>query len=107
MRLVRDRRGQGLIEYLILVALVAVGSIAVVRVVGSSVSLQYAKIAKALGATVEGKLSAQSVSDGMYKKKDLTNFLNGAVDGGRNRGRGDDEVSEGGGGRGSGLSVGF
>lgn len=86
MKKIKNRRGQGLIEYLILVALIAVTSIVVVRVVGASVTTQFSKVAKALGAKVEGDLQAQSISSNMYKKKDLTNFLQGAVDSGKKNG---------------------
>ncbi|MBX3041056.1 MAG: class III signal peptide-containing protein [Bdellovibrionaceae bacterium] len=79
MKIVRNRRGQGLIEYLILVALVAVSSIAVMRVVGNSVNVQFSKVAKALGATVDGDLSKPKVAASAYKKRDLSNFLQGAV----------------------------
>ena len=41
-------RGQGLVEYLILVCLVAVSAIAVVSVVGKNVREQYANISAAL-----------------------------------------------------------
>lgn len=79
MKRVRNQKGQGLVEYLILVALVAVSSIAVMRVVGNSVNVQFTKVAKALGASVDGDLSRPTVSASAYKKRDLTNFLQGAV----------------------------
>ena len=86
----RNRRGQGLIEYLILVTLLAVGSIAVVRVIGASTTLQFAKVAKALGAKTEGSLQQQTVTESMYKKKDLSNFFQGAIGNGRKNDGGDD-----------------
>lgn len=88
MKRLRNAQGQGLVEYLILVALIAVGSIAVMRVVGNSVNVQFSKVAKALGATVEGDLSRPQLSSSAYKKRDLTNFLQGAV-GNENRGSAD------------------
>ena len=45
-----NNRGQGLIEYIIIVAMIAVGAISLIRVLHQSVNSQFAQIAKALGA---------------------------------------------------------
>lgn len=76
-----NRRGQGLIEYLIIVALVAVGALGIMRVVGANVSVQFANIAKALGSGDDHQLQAQKIEGRMYSKKDLSNFLKGATSG--------------------------
>jgi Flp pilus assembly pilin Flp len=75
----KNNKGQGLIEYLIIVAIVAVGSIAVMKVVGANVSAQFGNIARALGGTESTKIAAKKVTDNMVKKKDLGNFFEGAV----------------------------
>ena len=64
-------------EYLILVALVTVASIGVVRVVGSNISRQYAKINKSLGAT-ERSPELLKVDQDDIEKKDLSNFMSGS-----------------------------
>lgn len=74
----KNSRGQGLIEYLILVALIAVGTMGIVRVVGANVSVQFANIAKALGSGDGQQLKAKSVDQSLYNKKDLGNFMSGA-----------------------------
>lgn len=82
MKLARltNRRGQGMIEYLILVAIVAVGAIGVVRVVGANVSIQFANVAKALGSGTESSpIQAEALSADLYSRKDLSNFLGGAI----------------------------
>lgn len=43
-----NQKGQGLVEYLILLCLVTVSSIAVVSVVGQNIKAQYAKISNAI-----------------------------------------------------------
>jgi pilus assembly protein Flp/PilA len=78
--------GQSLIEYLILVAVIAVGTMGVVRVVGANVSVQFANIAKALGSGDGQQLKAKSLDQSMYSKKDLTNFLNGSKSGSQSSG---------------------
>ena len=76
-RLNLNSRGQGLIEYLIIVALVAVATIGIVRVVGQNVSVQYANISRALGGQ-SYQLQSEKPEDKLYKKKDLSDFLQGA-----------------------------
>jgi len=74
-----NQKGQSLVEYLVIVSLVGVGSIAIMRAVGNNVSSQFAQVAKALGGTVEGNAKAETVSESMYKKKDLKNFFQGST----------------------------
>ncbi len=73
-----NRRGQGLVEYLIIVALVGVASMAVIRVVGANLSIQFARVNEALGGKHLDRLNEVNVTADMVKKKDLTNFLQGA-----------------------------
>lgn len=76
---IRNRKGQGMIEYLILVAIVAVSAIGIVRVVGANVSIQFANVAKALGSGDGEQLKAEAIDQKLYSKKDLSNFLTGAA----------------------------
>lgn len=78
----KNQKGQSLIEYLIIVAIVAVGTISIVRVVGKNVSVQFANIAKALGSGDDNQLKAEKLDSKMYGKKDFSNFLEGANSGG-------------------------
>lgn len=89
MKIVRNKRGQGLIEYLIIVAIVAVGSMAVMRVVGSNLNRRFAAIAQALGGEAT-TVKALSVGENVYKKRDMSDFFNGAAsssDDGKERGK--------------------
>jgi len=76
-KILKNKRGQGLIEYLMLVALIAVATIGVVKVVGNNLAKQYQNVNRALGASGE-KLHAENASDGAMAQKDLSNFLDGA-----------------------------
>lgn len=78
-KLIKNHRGQGLIEYLIIVAIVAIGSISVIKVVGANLDVQFANIAQALGGNGSQKKRAHEVTDNMYKKRDLGNFFEGSV----------------------------
>ncbi len=73
----RDQGGQGLIEYLVIVALMAVATIGIVRALSQTVSAKFASATYALqGSRKSAK--ADSVDESLYKKKDLSNFINGA-----------------------------
>lgn len=74
----KNQRGQGLIEYLIIVALIAVGTMAIMRTVGQSVNVKFAKIAEALGADVEGEIKTAKVTETQSSKKDMKDFMQGS-----------------------------
>lgn len=73
------QRGQSLVEYLIIVALVGVGAISIMRSVGQNVNVQFAKVAKALGGDVQGSPKASPITESMYNRRDLKNFMGGAL----------------------------
>lgn len=73
--LIKNQKGQGLVEYIILVALISVATIGVVKVVGNNVATQYENINRSLGAKNKGKLSINNASDSALKQKDLSNFM--------------------------------
>ena len=71
-----NQRGQGLVEYLIIVALMGIAAIGIMRVMGQTVSANFATITSAL----QGKKQAahrENVNETLYKKKDLGNFFDG------------------------------
>ena len=73
----KNNLGQGLIEYLILVALVAVVAIGAVKVVGKNIYTQYEMINRALGSKTHGSLQIDSAQD-VNKQRDLSNFFENA-----------------------------
>lgn len=83
-QIVKNQRGQGLIEYLVIVALMAVATIGVVRVMGQTVSAKFASVTYALQGKKKS-VKAEDVEESLYRKKDLGNFFNGA-------GRGEDSA---------------
>lgn len=82
-----NQRGQGLVEYLVIVALMGVATIAIVRVMGQTVSSRFATITYALKGEKRA-VEAERIEDGHHKKKDLGNFFDGV--GSTSGGRGDD-----------------
>lgn len=75
---IKSNRGQGLIEYLILVALIAVGTLGVIKVVGQNVTKQYENINRSLGAKKSEKLQIDNAADSQLNRKDLSNFMDGS-----------------------------
>lgn len=74
-----SQKGQSLVEYLIIVAIVGVGSIALMRAVGQNLNARFADVVYSLGGTVEGNRKASDVSTHMYRKRDLRDFAQGTV----------------------------
>lgn len=74
-----NQKGQSLVEYLIIVCLVAVGTIGIMRTFSEAVQHKFAQMSKALGASYDGKLEAPKILDSSVAKKDLRNFMQGAI----------------------------
>jgi pilus assembly protein Flp/PilA len=79
MKSLKNQKGQGLVEYLILVALIAVASIAIIRGVSQNIQAKFADVAYSMGATVEGDREAAPVQTDTYKKRDFRDFLSGTL----------------------------
>jgi pilus assembly protein Flp/PilA len=72
-----NTKGQSLVEYLIIVSLVAVGSIAIVRTLGQTVYVRFANITNALqGKSTE--VQPDSVKEEQYQKRGLDDFFKAA-----------------------------
>lgn len=78
MRLISNSRGQGLIEYVILVALVGVATIGMVRVLQKSINVNLANIVHALQSDGKRKESFERIEESDLRKKDFSDFMNGA-----------------------------
>lgn len=73
---IKNQKGQGLVEYLILVALMAVASIAILRVLNQTVNAKLASITYALQGKKKS-VSVETVEESHHEKKDLSDFFNG------------------------------
>lgn len=77
--------GQGLVEYLIIVALVAVGGIGIMQIVGQSINVKFAEIASSLGANGSGKIEKAEITQSSTNKKNFRNFMKGFSTNGKNQ----------------------
>jgi pilus assembly protein Flp/PilA len=71
-----NSKGQGLIEYLIIVAVIAVGSIGIVRLLGTTVKARYTNITNAL----QGRETAVQLDtpQTQIENRGLDDFFKGA-----------------------------
>ncbi|MDZ4676099.1 MAG: hypothetical protein SGI74_01210 [Oligoflexia bacterium] len=77
--MIKNNRGQSLIEYLIIVALIGVGSIAIMRGLGQTIYVRFANITNALqNKNVE--LNTENVKAEHFQKRGLDDFFKAAGD---------------------------
>ena len=74
----RNQKGQGLIEYLILIALMGVATIGVIRVLNQTIKARFASAVYALQGKPK-KVKTESLNQRDYQKSDLSDFMNGAA----------------------------
>lgn len=72
----RNQRGQGLIEYLILVAFMAIACIGVVRAINHTVNTKFQEVDYALRGTRK-VIERENIDQNLSHKRDLSNFMNG------------------------------
>lgn len=79
MFLISNQRGQSLIEYVILVALVGVATIGMVRLLQKSVKVNLANVVHALQSDEKRKESFERITEDDVRKSDFSDFMNGAA----------------------------
>jgi pilus assembly protein Flp/PilA len=79
--LFKNYRGQGLVEYLILVALMAVATIGVVNILNQNVKSQFANVIYSLQGGKKKSAPQESLDSHDFKKTDFSNFMNGSQSG--------------------------
>jgi len=78
--MIKNNKGQGLSEYIILVSLLAIASLGIVRILGKTIQSQLTNITYGIqGVKKEIKTENIRIDSSLYKKKDMGNFLEGAA----------------------------
>jgi pilus assembly protein Flp/PilA len=77
MKKTLNSRGQSLVEYLIIVAVIAIGSIGIMRSLGQTIYVRFANITNALQQNEE-KILFTPLTPDQYQKKGLDDFFKGA-----------------------------
>lgn len=76
-----NQKGQSLIEYVVLVALIAVGTVVMVRKLQSTVAVNLANVVHGLQSNgAKRKESFIRVTEDDVRMKDFSNFMNGTTD---------------------------
>ena len=71
---IKNRRGQGLIEYLIIVSIMAVSTIGIISLMGQTMKAKFGSITSSLQGKTQ-KLGPTNVDPNLYQKSDLGNFF--------------------------------
>ena len=74
----KNNKGQGLIEYLILIALMGVATIGIIRTLNQTIKSRFANAIYALQGRSQ-KAKTFNVNKKDYQRSDLSNFMNGAA----------------------------
>jgi Flp pilus assembly pilin Flp len=74
------KKGQALTEYLILVALLGIGSIAVVQVLGKNLQVRLADVSDAIQGKPKGHREGASITEDQIRTKDLGDFSDAISD---------------------------
>lgn len=78
-RRLRCSKGQSLIEYVILVALIGVATLGMVRVLQKTVKVNMANVVHALQSDGKRKESHERLTESDLRKSDFSDFMNGAA----------------------------
>ena len=76
-KILKNQKGQGLIEYLVLVAFMVVACIGVIRGINHTINTKYQEIDFALRGT-EKHIERERVNHTLSKKRSLSDFIRGA-----------------------------
>jgi len=75
-KLIKNNKGQGLIEYLIIVALIAVAAIGIMQSLQKTVNSQFANVTNAIGGhSTKKRVQTPQIGEAEYKKRGLGSFM--------------------------------
>lgn len=74
----KNQKGQSLVEYLILVSIIGVGTMAISRSLGHQLNSRFAQVVSSLGGKVEGNVDNTTITQETLRKKNMTDFFSNA-----------------------------
>jgi pilus assembly protein Flp/PilA len=74
-----NKKGQGITEYLILTALIAVGSIAIVQVLSRNIRTQFTVVNEAIRGKKKPRLEGEEATQRYYRKYHMSDFAESAT----------------------------
>ena len=79
MKILLQKKGQSLVEYMIIVALMAVSTMGIVRILGQTTNVKLTKIIHSLqGGKASITVEAEKVDEKDLRKKDMSDFFQGS-----------------------------
>jgi pilus assembly protein Flp/PilA len=78
LTLLKNRTGQGLVEYLIIVSIVAVGAIGIVKVISQNMRFHFTQVAESLGSHAPERPQKGEIRKTHFESKDFSNFWEGS-----------------------------
>ena len=75
---IKSQKGQGMVEYLIIVAIVAVGAMTTIRHLSHTTNGKFSQITTSLQGGAAGQVRFEKLKPEHYKKKDMSNFFRGS-----------------------------
>ena len=73
-----QQKGQGLLEYLILVALICIAAVGIVSTLGEAIQVKFTNIVHVLQNN-ERRVTSKAPRGNLYQKRHFRNFMNGAT----------------------------
>ena len=78
-KLIRNKKGQGLVEYMVIVALMAVASMGIMRILSKTTNGKLAQITQSLqGGKASINIEFERVEGDDLRKKDMSDFFQGS-----------------------------
>lgn len=78
MKRILNKSGQGLIEYLVIVALIGVASFGIMKVISQNLRFHYTQIAETLGSKSDERPAKAEIRKSHFESKDFNNFWEGS-----------------------------
>ncbi len=75
----KTQKGQALTEYLILVAILAVGALGITRILGQTLNKQLTNVTYAIQGQDQQVSAKIKIEQSLHNKKDLSNFFDNAA----------------------------
>ncbi len=75
----RRQMGQSLVEYLLLTAIIGIGTFGMVRITGQAINGKLAEVASVLQGNRRPSFRPERINQDDLKKKDMRDFMNGAT----------------------------
>ena len=79
MKFIQNKKGQGLVEYMVIVALMAIATMGIMRVLSQTTSAKIAKISQTLqGGKNKIDITESEINKTDFRKKDMSDFFKGS-----------------------------